>query len=139
MVLNNLQGQSAVEDQNQAETIVHGLRNRMTTINSERFGEICNAVWLDRAAILRGSGSLSGEATLVRAVFWRLCKAGLKSKGCIENDGSTPAILAYQSVVNRMLETSGRPAFNSAPILDELVDRYQSEIGKPLSAQVVKP
>ena len=62
----------------------------MTTINSEQFGEICNAVWRERAAVLRGRGSLSGEATLVRAVFWRLCKAGVKTKGCAEHDFSKP-------------------------------------------------
>jgi hypothetical protein len=101
----------------------------MFTINSEQFGEICNAVWRDRAAVLRGQGSLSGEATLLRAVFWRLCKAGIKTKGCAENDGSQPAILAYQLVVGRMLEMNGRPAFDSAPILKELVERYQSEVG----------
>jgi hypothetical protein len=101
----------------------------MSTINSEQFLEICNAVWGDRAAVLRGRGGLSGEATLVRAVFWRLCKAGIKTKGCAESDGSKPAILAYQSVVARMLELHGRPAFNSAPILKELVGRYQNEVG----------
>ena len=99
----------------------------MTTINSEQFGEICNAVWRDRAAVLQGRGSLSGEATLVRAVFWRLCKAGLKTKGCAENDGSKPEILAYQLVVGRMLAVNSRPAFDSAPILKELLDRYQVE------------
>ena len=102
----------------------------MTTINSEQFGEICNTVWRDRAAVLRGCGILSGEATLVRAVFWRLCKAGLKTKGCAENDSSKPAILAYQLLVGRMLEASGRPAFSSEPILKELLDRYQGEVGR---------
>ena len=101
------------------------------TIDSEQFGEICNAVWRDRDAVLRGSGNLSSEATLVRAVFWRLCKAGLKTRGCVENDGSKPAILAYQLLVGRMLGASGRPAFDSTPILKELIDRYQSE--KPLA------
>jgi hypothetical protein len=70
---------------------------------------------------------LSGEATLVRAVFWRLCKAGVKTKGCSENDSSKPAILGYQSVVGRMLQANGRPAFDSAPILNELVERYTDE------------
>ena len=100
----------------------------MSTINSEQFGEICNAVWRDRAAVLRGRGSLSGEATLVRAVFWRLCKAGVKSKGCADNDGSKPAIIAYQLVVGRMLKANSRPAFDSGPILKELVERYQGEV-----------
>ena len=100
----------------------------MTTINAEQFGEICNAVWRDRAAVLLGRGILSGEATLVRAVFWRLSNAGLRTKGCAENDGSKPEILAYQLVVGRMLKVNGRPAFDSAPILKELLDRYQGEV-----------
>jgi hypothetical protein len=105
----------------------------MGTINSEQFGELCNAVWRDREAVLRGRGSLSGEATLVRAVFWRLCKAGIKTKGFAETDGSKPTMLAYQLVVGRMLEANGRPAFNSALILQDLVERYQNEAG--LSAE----
>src|SRR5689334_8481630 len=100
----------------------------MTTINSEQFGEFCNGVWRERAAILRRSGSLSGEATLVRAILCRLCKARLKTKGCADNDGSKPEILAYQFVVGRMLAAKGRPAFDSAPILKELLDRYQGEV-----------
>src|SRR5580765_587246 len=100
----------------------------MATINSEQFGEICNGVWRDREAVLSGRGSLSGEATLVRAVFWRLCKAGLKTKGGAENDSSRTENLAYQMVVGRMLEVNGRPAFDSASILKELLDRYQVEL-----------
>ena len=101
----------------------------MTTITSEQFGDICNAVWRDRDSVLRGCGNLSGEATLVRAVFWRLCKAGLKTRGCAENDSSKPTIDAYQLVVGRMLEANGRPAFNSTLILKELTDRYTNEAG----------
>ena len=99
----------------------------MDTINSEQFGEICNSVWRDRATVLSGRGSLSGEATLVRAVFWRLCKAGINPKGSADNDGSKPQMLAYQLVVGRMLAANGRPAFDSAPILKELVERYANE------------
>jgi len=99
----------------------------MTTIDAKQFQDICDRVWTDRAAVLRGSGALSGEATLVRAVFWRLCNAGIKTKGCADNNGSTPEILAYQIAVNRMLEMHGRPVFDSAPILQALVERYQSE------------
>ena len=99
----------------------------MTTITSKQFGEICDRVWSDRAAVLRGSGQLTGEATLVRAVFWRLCNAGIKTKGCADHDGSTPAMLGYHLVVSRMMEAHGRPAFDSAPILQGLVERYQTE------------
>ena len=100
----------------------------MSTMTSDQFGELCNAVWRDRAAILRGQGNLSGEATLVRAVFWRLCKAGIESKGCAGNDSSNPPLDAYQIVVGRMLELSGRPAFDSAAIMTNLLTRYQDEV-----------
>lgn len=101
----------------------------MTTINSEQFGEICNGVWRDRAAVLRGRGLLSGEATLLRAVFWRLCKAGVNPSNSVENHGLEPTILSYQAVVGSMLEQSARPPFDGASILKELVERYQNEIG----------
>jgi hypothetical protein len=70
---------------------------------------------------------LSGEDTLVRAVFWRLCKAGIKTNGWSEHDGSKPAPRDYQLVVGQMLEMNGRPAFDCAPILKELAERYQNE------------
>jgi hypothetical protein len=101
----------------------------MTTIDAKQFQDICDRVWIERAMVLRGRGRLSGEATLVRAVFWRLCKAGLKSRGCADHDASEPAILAYQLVVNKMLETNARPAFNGKLILNDLVARYQNEVG----------
>lgn len=115
------------------------MKTTMTTINSEQFGEICNAVWRDRASVLRGSGSLSGEATLVRAVFWRLCKAGVQTRGCAENDSSKPTINAYQLIVGRMLEANGRPAFDSALILKELTDRYTNEVGSTPEESGARP
>jgi len=102
----------------------------MTSINSEQFGQICDRVWSDRAAVLRGRGRLSGEATLMRAVFWRLCNAGIKTKGCADNDGSKPEMLAYQLVVGRMLEMNGSPAFDGEPIVRALLERYQNELGE---------
>ena len=48
----------------------------MSTINAKQFGQICDGVWRDRAAILSGRGSLNDEAALVRAVYWRLRKVG---------------------------------------------------------------
>ena len=99
----------------------------MSTINARQFEEICDRVWTDRASVLRGSGELSGEATLMRAVFWRLCKAGIKTKGCADNNGSTPPLVAYQLVVGQMLKASSRPAFDGTSILDALINRYQNE------------
>jgi len=101
----------------------------MTTIDAKQFQDICDRVWTERAMVLRGRGRLSGDATLVRAVFWRLCKAGLQSRGCADNDASTPAIDAYQIVVNKMVEANARPAFDGKLILNELVARYENEFG----------
>ena len=109
------------------ETPLKRLRTSTSTINAKQFGEICDRVWSDRASLLKGSGHLSGEATLVRAVFWRLCNAGIKTKGSVDTDGSAPALLAYQLVVAQMLRTGSRPVFDSAPILNALLDRYQNE------------
>lgn len=102
----------------------------MSTISAAQFTEICELVWKDRVAVLGGSGQLSGEATLVRAVFWRLCKAGIQVRTCAGNDASLPALVAYESVVTQMLKNSARPAFDSLPILSGLVERYQNEARK---------
>ena len=105
------------------------LERIMSTINSNQFEEICNKVWNERVVVLRGRGHVSGETALMRAVFWRLCKAGVRTTGCAESGGSEPTILAYQTVVGRMLERSARPTFDGVPILKELLERYQKEAG----------
>jgi hypothetical protein len=112
------------------DEVLHTLKTSTVNINARQFGEICDRVWNDRASLLIGSGQLSGEATLLRAVFWRLCKAGIKTRGGADTDGSTPALLAYQSVVTQMLRTSSQSVFDSAPILDALIHRYRNEVGK---------
>jgi hypothetical protein len=48
----------------------------MSLMDSKKVQQICDDVWRDRAAILTDRGVLSGEAALVRAVYWRLCKMG---------------------------------------------------------------
>lgn len=48
----------------------------MSATNSEKCRQICREVWQDRANILVDCSGLSGEAALVRAVYWRLCKTG---------------------------------------------------------------
>ena len=65
-------------------------------IDSEKTKQICDSVWRDRAAILAGRGILSGEATLARAVYWRLCKAGLKQGETIEGCAPHLSELARQ-------------------------------------------
>jgi hypothetical protein len=100
-----------------------------TTISSEQFREICDGVWRDRTAILTGRGFLSPEAALVRAVYWRLCKAGIEPTRNIEDFSSEQSVLTYQIVVECVLELSGSPHFEGAPFLSELVQRYQNEVG----------
>lgn len=104
-------------------------KTEMATLDANQFREICDRVWTERAMVLQGRGQLSGEATLIRAVFWRLCKAGIKSQSCAGNDGSNSPIIAYQLVVNMMLKSGARPAFDGGPILNELIERYQNEVG----------
>lgn len=48
----------------------------MSTISAEKFGQICDEVWRDRAGILSRRGILNQEDALVRAVYWRIRKAG---------------------------------------------------------------
>jgi hypothetical protein len=103
------------------------MKTSTSTINVTQFEEICGRVWSDRASLLRGKGKLGGQAMLVRAVFWRLCKAGIKTKGCVDTEGSTSALLAYQLMVVQMLKTSSLPPFDGASMLDALIDRYQKE------------
>ena len=107
------------------------MKTTTSTINAKQFGEICDRVWNDRASLLKGSGTLSGEATLARAVFWRLCKAGIRTRGPADVNGSTTELLAYQSIVAHMLKTSAQPFFDSGPILNALIDRYRNEPATP--------
>lgn len=102
----------------------------MSTINASQFQEICDRVWQDRVAVLTRTGKLSGEAALVQAVYWRLRKAGINTKGIADTSGATPALLAYQLVVLQILKTSAHPPFDGAPILSTLIDRYQNESGQ---------
>lgn len=98
------------------------------TINSEQFQEICNGVWHDRAMLLKGRGFLSGEAALMRAVYWRLSKAGIKPILSAENYGSPSTASSYELGVNCMLELYGRPRFNGTQYLNDLVQRYNNEL-----------
>ena len=98
------------------------------TINSEQFQEICNGVWCDRSAVLEGRGFLSGEAALMRAVYWRLSKTGIKQIISAENYSSPRTVSSYQLGVSCLLEVHARPRFNSAQFLTELVRHYKNEL-----------
>ena len=73
------------------------------TTNAEQCRQICDGVWRDRAGILFWRGILSGEDALLRAVYWRLCKAGA------EPDESDTTY---------------------APVLREFVQQYRDEDGQ---------
>jgi hypothetical protein len=102
-------------------------KSRSTSIDSQTFGQICNEVWRDREAILSRRGIITGEAALVRAVYWRLCKLGGAPGKSIDDCDSVPSSLTYQLVVGSMLELCAQPRFDGAPILNELVHRYHEE------------
>lgn len=101
----------------------------MGTITSEQFQDICSGVWNDRNAVLSGRGFLTGEAALIRAVYWRLCKDGVFNKSSLDNDTSSQSVLTYEAVVACVLEMNAKPHFDGAPFLEELRDRYQIEFG----------
>jgi hypothetical protein len=98
------------------------------TINSEQFQEICNGVWRDRTTVVKGRGFLTGEAALMRAVYWRLSKTGIKPILSEENYGSPRTISAYQLGVGCLLEVHGRPRFDGVPFLKDLLQRYKNEL-----------
>ncbi|SRR6266508_81627 len=102
----------------------------MSTISSEQFANICNDVWRDRVAVLSQRGFLSAEAALVRAVYWRLCKAGVQPKKGLENDSSEQTVLTYELVIECVLELNGTPRFKSAPFINDLILRYQNEVAE---------
>ena len=74
----------------------------MNVMAAEKIKQICDGVWHDRAAILRGRGALSGEDALIQALYWRLCKAVRKL---------------------------GESTEDCAPFLRELVRQYRAEVG----------
>jgi hypothetical protein len=98
------------------------------TINSDQFQEICEGVWRDRAVLLKGRGFLSGEAALMRAVYWRLSKAGIRPILSPENYSSPRAASSYELGVSCLLEVHGRPRFNGIRYLKELGQRYRNEM-----------
>jgi hypothetical protein len=110
----------------------------MTTINSERFAEICSKVWQDRSAVLTGRGLLSGEAALVRAVYWRLRNTTALPENSTENLGSPQTVSAYQLGVGRLLlEINGHPTFDCAQSIEELLHRYENESDRVLGGNEI--
>ena len=102
----------------------------MSTVSSQQFELICESVWRDRASVVTSRGFLSAEAALVRAVYWRLCKAGVKPAATIEKHGAGQTIATYRLVVECVLELNASPPFDGAPFLNKLVARYHCEMGE---------
>jgi hypothetical protein len=98
----------------------------MATITSDQFREICAGVWRDRSSLFAGKGFLSCEAALMRAVYWRLCKGGVRTASP-ENYGSAQTCQTYQTVVGCVIELNARPPFDGEPFLKELLTRYENE------------
>jgi hypothetical protein len=57
----------------------------LSALTTARMRQIFEGVWRDRAFILGGRGSLSGEDALAGAAYWRLCKAGREPGDCTED------------------------------------------------------
>ena len=64
----------------------------------------------------------------MRAVYWRLSKAGIKPIISAENYGSPPTASSYELGVSCMLEIHGRPRFDGTQYLNLLVQRYKNEL-----------
>lgn len=94
---------------------------------AERFKRICDGVWHDREAILTRRGGLSGEAALVRAVYWRLCNAWGESGHMADASRMSNALPNYERLVSIMLTRHTGPHFDGVPLLNELVRQYRSE------------
>ena len=102
----------------------------MSAMNSEKFERICDDVWRDRAAILTGRDNLRGEAALMRAVYWRLCKAGGAPGKSVDLCEPDRMLLIYQGLVGGVLRGYADPQFDSAPLLKRLVRQYMYEAGQ---------
>ena len=102
----------------------------MSIIATERFKRVCDQVWRDREAILTRRGGLSGEAALMRAVYWRLCKAwgGLDTSG--DASSTDQIFFTYQRRVSIMLTQQAGPRFDGSPLLNELIRQYREESGQ---------
>ena len=100
----------------------------MSTINPEEFKELCAGVWRDRSHVVSGRGFLTADAALMRAVYWRLCKAGVMKDGLPENYSSAQSASTYETVAGCVMEINTKPTFDCAPYLQELRERYEQEV-----------
>ena len=97
----------------------------MIALNTETFEQICDGVWRDRASILQGRGSLDGEVALLRAVYWRLCKAGGESGQSINDYHAENLVRAYRQMIGATIAQHAARPFDGAHFLEELLRRYR--------------
>jgi hypothetical protein len=100
----------------------------MTTIDTQKLEAVCSEVWRDRSAVLEGRGFLSFQAALARAVYWRLCKTTAAQINSSENYVASQTFSTYYMAVNCLLELNARPPFDSAPFLQDLIQRCEDEV-----------
>lgn len=99
----------------------------MNQLASDKFTRVCDGVWTDRTAILSCRGGLSGEAALMRAVYWRLCKSWGGSSPAVDEADKGHMLLKYQRLVCILLTTHVGAHYDGSPFLNELVRQYRKE------------
>ena len=96
-------------------------------VASDKFKRVCDQVWRDREAILTGRGCLTGEAALMRAVYWRLCKAWGGVSTCEDGSHAGQTLFTYQRLVSILLTQNAGPHYDGLPLLNKLVRQYREE------------
>jgi hypothetical protein len=99
----------------------------MNQLASEKFTRVCDGVWTSRDAILSCRGSLSGEAALMRAVYWRLCKAWGGAFPAADGADKGHMLLEYQRLVCILLTKHVGTHYDGSPLLNDLVRQYREE------------
>jgi hypothetical protein len=97
------------------------------SVASNKFKRVCDQVWRDREAILTRRGGLTGEAALMRAVYWRLCKAWGGVTTYEDGSHSGQTLFNYQRLLSIMLTQNVGPHYDGSPMLNELVRQYREE------------
>ncbi|MGH9942640.1 MAG: hypothetical protein ACRD9R_09840 [Pyrinomonadaceae bacterium] len=101
----------------------------MAAMDSDKFRQICDGVWCDRVSILTGRGAMSGEVALLRAVYWRLCKAGGEPGMGMEGSDTGDGLFTYRRLVSSALTRHARPHFDGAPFIEDLLWRCRDDAG----------
>lgn len=99
----------------------------MNRLASEKFTRVCGGVWNDRDTILSRRGCLSGEAALMRAVYWRLCKSWGGSFPAMDGADNGHVLLKYERLVCILLTRHVGTHYDGSTLLSELVRQYRKE------------